>query len=190
MKVVAGLGNPGRKYANTRHNVGFEVLAALAQQWNAGATQQKFEAEVAEITIGSERLLLLAPQTYMNLSGRSVRQALKFYKLPPEHLLVVCDDLNLPTGRLRLRREGSSGGQKGVQDIINQLGTKEFARLRIGIDRPPGRMDAANYVLGRFSRAERDTMDEAIQRACQTVATWVTEGVEAAMNRANVAPES
>lgn len=115
---------------------------------------------------------------------------LKFYKLPPEHLLVVCDDLNLPTGRLRLRREGSSGGQKGVQDIINQLGTKEFARLRIGIDRPPGRMDAANYVLGRFSRAERDTMDEAIQRACQTVATWATEGVEAAMNRANVAPES
>ncbi|QDU37112.1 Peptidyl-tRNA hydrolase [Maioricimonas rarisocia] len=188
MKVVAGLGNPGRKYTNTRHNVGFEVLAALAGQWHADSTQQKFEAEVAEVTIDGERVLLLAPQTYMNLSGRSIRQALKFFKLPPEDLLVVCDDLNLPLGRLRLRRDGSSGGQKGLQDTINQLGTNGFARLRIGIDRPPGRMDAASYVLSRYSRAERETMDEAIDRASRAIATWVREGIDAAMNQANAAP--
>ncbi|MFG0333182.1 MAG: aminoacyl-tRNA hydrolase, partial [Maioricimonas sp. JB049] len=107
---------------------------------------------------------------------------------PPENLLIVCDDLNLPLGRLRLRRDGSSGGQKGLQDTISQLGTNEFARLRIGIDRPPGRMDAAQYVLSRYSRAEREIMDEAINRATRAVSTWITSGIDAAMNQANAAP--
>ncbi|MCA9053822.1 MAG: aminoacyl-tRNA hydrolase [Planctomycetaceae bacterium] len=185
MKLIVGLGNPGRKYEGTRHNLGFEVVQLLLQRFFGGTPRVKFEAELAEISIGDERVLLLAPQTYMNLSGRSVRQAVEFYKLTPGDLLVVSDDLNLPCGQVRLRGSGSAGGQKGLQNIIDQLGTPQFARLRIGIDRPPGGRDAADYVLQRFSRSERDRIDPAIERAARGVELWVREGLNDAMNAVN-----
>jgi PTH1 family peptidyl-tRNA hydrolase len=188
MKLVVGLGNPGRKYEGTRHNVGWEVLAELSRRFSGPAPRVKFEAELVEISIGDQRVLLAAPQTYMNLSGRSVRQIVDFYKLPVEEALVVSDDLNLPCGQLRLRGAGTAGGQKGLQNIIDQFGTNQFARLRIGIDRPPGGRSATDYVLQRFSRAERDKIDAAIQGAAEGVELWVREGINAAMNKVNAPP--
>jgi peptidyl-tRNA hydrolase, PTH1 family len=189
MKLIVGLGNPGRKYAGTRHNVGFDVLAALARRGGAPSPRSVFEADLTETNIGGERTLLLAPQTFMNLSGRAVRQALDFYKLPLSELLVVCDDLNLPAGRLRLRKSGSAGGQKGLKNIIDHVGTEDFARLRIGIDRPPDRIDATAYVLQRFAAAEKDAIDAAVKSAADAVELWVTRGPDAAMNIANPAPQ-
>ena len=188
MKIVVGLGNPGRKYEGTRHNLGFEVARKLAERFAAGSSKVKFEAELAEINIAGERVLLACPQTYMNLSGRSVRQAMDFYKLAPADLLVVSDDLNLPCGQVRLRGSGSAGGQKGLQNIIDQMGTPQFARLRIGIDRPPGGRDPADYVLQRFSRSERERIEPALDLAADGVELWVREGLNTAMNEVNAGP--
>ncbi|MFV0442908.1 MAG: aminoacyl-tRNA hydrolase [Planctomycetaceae bacterium] len=186
MKIVVGLGNPGRKYEGTRHNLGFEVVSLLGQRFAASTPRVKFEAELAEILIGDERILLVAPQTYMNLSGRSVRQTLDFYKLTPAtDLLVISDDLNLPTGQVRLRGSGTAGGQKGLQNIIDQLGGNQFARLRIGIDRPAGGRDVTDYVLQKFSRSERDRIDPALQLAADGVEYWVKEGLDKTMSRVN-----
>ncbi len=190
MKVVTGLGNPGRKYQNTRHNVGFEVVAELARRWQASGPQIRFDAEISDAVISGVRTLLVAPQTFMNLSGRAVGQVRDFYKLEPEHIAVVCDDLNLPTGRLRWRAGGSHGGQKGLLDIERHLGTRTFPRLRIGIGRPPGRQDPADYVLGRFTRDEREIIDIAVQRAADSLEVWLQDGTSAAMNRYNSDPES
>lgn len=187
MKVVAGLGNPGREYEGTRHNVGFQVLQTLARRHGGGRPKQKFEAEVVEIVVRNERVLLLAPQTFMNHSGRSVRKAVEFFEVALSDLIVVCDDLNLALGRLRVRTAGSSGGQKGLENIISQLGSPEFPRLRIGIDRPPGGRDAVGYVLGRFGKAEQAIIETACETAADAVETWVGEGVMAAMNRYNSA---
>lgn len=186
MKLVVGLGNPGRKYAGTRHNVGFEVLAELASRCGAGGPQIKFEVELLDVQLSGARVLLAAPQTYMNLSGRAVRQIVAFYKLPLDEILVVSDDLNLPCGKLRLRRAGSAGGQKGLQNIMDQLGSQELARLRIGIDRPVNdRVDPADYVLSRFFSEQRRIMDDVIPAAADAVELWVSEGIDAAMNRVN-----
>jgi PTH1 family peptidyl-tRNA hydrolase len=190
MKLIVGLGNPGRKYVGTRHNIGFDVLAELARRRNAPAPRTSNDAELAEVAISGERVLLAAPQTFMNLSGRAVRRILDFYKLPLSELLVICDDLNLPTGRLRLRRSGSAGGQKGLQNIIEHVTTEDFARLRIGIDRPPERMDSAAYVLQKFSSTEKELIRPAIAEAADAAELWITVGIEAAMNRINAAPES
>lgn len=185
MKVVVGLGNPGQKYAGTRHNVGFDVVHRLTAQDPGGVVRNRFEAELCEIVLRDEKLLLVAPQTYMNLSGRAVRAVVDFYKLAVADVLVVCDDLNLEPGRLRLRGSGSAGGQKGLQDIINHLGTQEIARLRIGIGRPPGRMDAASYVLQRINEADRESIDVAVVEAAEAVGRWATEGIQKAMNAVN-----
>ncbi len=185
MKAVVGLGNPGPEYAGTRHNVGFRVLAELARRQGVTQPKLKFEAEVLEIMVGSEKLLLVAPQTYMNNSGRSVRKLIDFYKLPLDDLLVVCDDLNLDIGRLRIRQAGSAGGQKGLSDMISRLGTQDFNRLRIGIGRPPGRMNAADYVLRRFRAEERELVEPAVSAAADAVEIWCLQGVEAAMNHFN-----
>lgn len=185
MKLVVGLGNPGKKYAGTRHNVGFELIAEMAHRHGAARPRTKFEAEISEVTIGPERLLLLAPQTYMNCSGRSVRQAMDFFQLAPTDLLVVCDDINLPLGRLRLRKGGSAGGQKGLANIIQQLGTEDFPRLRIGVDLPPAGRDAADYVLDRFGKSEAATVADAVKGAADAIATWLSAGIDAAMNRHN-----
>lgn len=169
----------------TRHNIGFDVLVALSERFSADRWRTSFEAETTEIQIGSERVQLAAPQTFMNLSGRSVRSIVNFYKIPLADLLLVHDDMNLPTGRLRLRSSGSAGGQKGLQNTIDQLGTSDFARLRVGVGRPPGGMDAANYVLHKFNKAERLQMEDCVSRAASAVESWVEEGVEQAMNLFN-----
>lgn len=188
MKVVVGLGNPGRKYENTRHNIGFEVVSELASRWNADPPRSRFESEICEIQIGVSKVLLVAPQTFMNLSGRAVGKLCDFYKLEPEAFTVVCDDMNLPVGRLRWRAKGSAGGQKGLLDITRHLGTQEVARLRIGVGRPPGRQDPADYVLGRFGKAEREEMEIAVAHAADSVELWVREGTTTTMNKYNQKP--
>ncbi len=184
MKIVVGLGNPGRGYAGTRHNVGFAVVDSLAAGPAVSRFQSRFQAEVAEFQEGGEKVLLLKPETFMNLSGRSVRQALDFYHLPPTDLLVVCDDYNLPLGKLRVRAWGTHGGHNGLRDIQGHLGSTEYARLRIGVGAPePG--EAVDHVLGRFRPSERPVIDEAVARAAQAVLVWVSRGVEACMNEYN-----
>jgi PTH1 family peptidyl-tRNA hydrolase len=185
MKVLVGLGNPGRKYEGTRHNIGFDLHGEMARRGAAARPKVKFEAELSEMMVGSERLLLVAPQTFMNLSGRSVRQVLDFFQLAPEDLLVACDDINLPLGKLRLRKSGSAGGQKGLASILQHLGTENVPRLRIGVDLPQGTRDTADYVLSRFAKSEVPVMEEALHRAANAVESWLTDGIDAAMNRFN-----
>lgn len=183
-KLVVGLGNPGSKYQGTRHNIGFEAVDRIAEGGTGATFARKFDGLLAEAEIDFRRVLLLKPETFMNLSGRSVAQAMRFYKLDLADLLVVCDDLNLPLGKLRIRGGGSDGGQKGLRDITAQLGADQYARLRIGIgDRGP--IDAADFVLSRFRSAERPVMDDALILASQAVAVWTAQGLDAAMNRFN-----
>ncbi len=184
MKLVIGLGNPGTKYQGTRHNIGFELVDRLARGGRGATFARKFEAQVAEIEIDYHRVLLLKPETFMNLSGRSVGQAVRFYKIEPPDILVVCDDLALPVGRMRIRPGGSDGGQKGLRDIAAHLGTDQFPRLRIGIGEQ-GDQDAADYVLSRFRSPERALVDDTLILATQAVAVWVTQGIDQAMNRFN-----
>ncbi|WP_417393536.1 aminoacyl-tRNA hydrolase [Gimesia sp.] len=189
MKVVVGLGNPGKKYERTRHNVGFDVLTQLAEWHGAPGSKSQFEAEITEISCGGEKVLLVAPQTFMNLSGRSVSAVAQFFKLPATDVMVVCDDMNLPVGRLRLRGSGSAGGQKGLQDIIQKLGTQDVPRLRVGVGRPPAGFSAADYVLGRFQgKQEFERIATAVDNAARGIECWVQEGLEMAMNQVN-APE-
>jgi peptidyl-tRNA hydrolase, PTH1 family len=184
MKLVVGLGNPGSKYAGTRHNIGFEVIDRLAEGGAGARFTRKFDSLLAEAEIDFRRVLLLKPETFMNLSGRSVAQAVRFYKLELSDLLVVCDDLSLPLGKLRIRGGGSDGGQKGLRDITAHLGTEAFARLRIGIGER-GAIDATDFVLSRFRSAERPVIEDALILASQAVAVWVSQGLAAAMNRFN-----
>jgi PTH1 family peptidyl-tRNA hydrolase len=185
MKLIVGLGNPGRKYEKTRHNVGFDVLRVVAQRWDADAEKDKFDGRTAEATIAGQRALLLWPHTLMNRSGQSVSAAVKFYDLPLAEVLVVGDDFNLPLGTLRFRSQGSAGGQKGLKNIIERLGSDEVPRLRIGIGPVPAAWDPADFVLSRFGADERPTIAEAIERAADGAECWVAEGILASMNRYN-----
>lgn len=186
MKVLVGLGNPGKKYEGTRHNVGWLVIGELAVRHGAARPKVKFEAEIAEVPVAGQKLVLVAPQTYMNASGRSVRQLVDFYQIAPRDVLVVCDDINLPLAKLRIRRSGSSGGQKGLENVIQQLGTQDVPRLRIGVGQPPNGRDSADYVLDRFAKAEMKEIEPAVRTAADAVETWIAEGVDQAMNRFNV----
>ncbi len=183
--LIVGLGNPGRQYAKNRHNVGFMLADRLADHLGTTFSRLKHHALVTDARYQGRKLILAKPQTYMNRSGLAVGALVQFYKIPFDHLLVAYDDLDLPTGALRLRPQGGSGGQKGMQSIIERLGTERFPRLRIGIGRPPGRMDAAAYVLQDFSAQEAVEIEVALQDAVQAVLTFVTEGLDAAMNRFN-----
>jgi PTH1 family peptidyl-tRNA hydrolase len=188
MKLIVGLGNPGPKYAGTRHNVGFDVIDYLAAGPGCSPFREKFEAFAAELKEGDETVLLLKPLTFMNLSGRAVRAALDFYKLTVDQVLVVCDDFNLPLGKLRIRAKGSHGGQNGLRNIQDQLGTDAYTRLRIGVGEPsPG--DAVDHVLSRFRPGEKKVVEEAIANAAQAALVWVRQGTEAAMNRFNGAED-
>lgn len=184
MKVVVGLGNPGSKYHGTRHNVGFAVLDALAASPKCGRAHSRFQAEIAELTEDATKVLLVRPDTFMNLSGRCVRQVVDFYQLPPEDLLVVCDDFNLPLGKLRARARGTHGGHNGLRDIQAHLGSTEYARLRIGVGAPQ-EGQAVDYVLGRFRPTEKPMIEDAIARATQAVGVWVHQGIDACMNQYN-----
>ncbi len=190
MKLIVGLGNPGRKYEKTRHNVGFDVLQVVAQRCAAEGEKDKFDGRVTEATIAGQRALLLWPHTLMNRSGQSVSAAFKFYDLSPTDVLVVGDDFNLPLGTLRVRSQGSAGGQKGLKNIIERLGTEEVPRLRIGIGPVPGNWDPADFVLSRFAADERPVILDAIDRAADGVECWVAEGIQACMNRFNESRKS
>jgi PTH1 family peptidyl-tRNA hydrolase len=184
MKVVVGLGNPGSRYAATRHNIGYGVIDLLAKSPRAGRFQGRFQAQVAELLEDALKILLVKPETFMNRSGQTVRQLVDFYQLPREDLLIVCDDINLPLGKLRIRALGTHGGHNGLRDIQNHLGTTEYARLRIGVGAPPGE-DAIDHVLGRFSPTERVAIDNAMEIAAQAVILWAENGTTACMNQYN-----
>jgi len=184
MKVVAGLGNPGRKYEGTRHNVGFDVVDELSKRWRIETSRRRFNSQFGDGRIRDERVLLLKPQTYMNLSGRAVREALTFYKLASAALLVVVDDMALPLGRLRIRSKGSGGSHNGLNNVIDEIDTEEFARLRVGIGAVSGER-AVSHVLGSFDEQDRACVDQTVIRAADAVECWLIEGVEAVMNRYN-----
>jgi PTH1 family peptidyl-tRNA hydrolase len=183
--LVVGLGNPGREYRDTRHNIGFMVIDQLCKEMGVSMTRVQSRALVATGNLEGQKIVLAKPQTFMNLSGQAVSGLARFYKSPLEQIIVVHDDLDLPLGTLRLRPGGGSAGQKGMQSIIQQLGTQNFARLRMGIDRPPGQMDAAAYVLQHFTRAEQEVVSLVLDRAVSAVRTFVRAGLDAAMNQYN-----
>ena len=183
MKVVVGLGNPGSRYHGTRHNVGFAVVDSLASGPAAGRFQSRFQAQLCEMNEDGEKVLLVKPETFMNLSGRTVRQLVDFYQLPLTDLLVVCDDIALPLGKLRIRAKGTHGGHNGLRDIQSHLGTTEYGRLRIGVDAPQD--EAIDHVLGRFKASERPVIEEAVQLAAQAVIVWVHQGIGVCMNQFN-----
>ena len=183
--LIVGLGNPGREYRLTRHNIGFMCLDRLGDRLGTAFTRVESRALVAKAAYESSRLILAKPQTYMNLSGQAVSALARFYKVPLEHLLVAYDDVDLPLGMLRLRPGGGSAGQKGMQSIIERLGSQDFPRMRLGIGRPPGRMDAASYVLQEFHPAEQELLSLTLDRAAEAILTFITEDLVTAMNRYN-----
>ena len=185
MKLVVGLGNPGKEYENTRHNAGFLVLDTLAQKLGADLSERKHRALCGKAVIGGQKVILLKPQTYMNSSGESIRAAADYYKVPPEDILVVYDDISLAPGQLRIRAKGSAGGHNGIKSIIAHLGTQEFPRVKVGIGEKPPRMDLADYVLGHFSSGEKKIMEEAAKEAADAICEIVNVGIEQAMNDHN-----
>ena len=184
MIIIAGLGNPGGKYDATRHNIGFHVVDALAAAHNTSINQKKFKSLYTEIRIGSEKVLLVKPQTYMNLSGESIGHWMRYYQLEPEDLLVVYDDMDFEPGEIRLRKNGSAGSHNGMKSIIQHLGTQDFPRLRVGIGKSPWQ-DAASFVLSRLTPEEIPLMREAVTTAAEAAVTFVREGIDKAMNRHN-----
>lgn len=184
-KLIVGLGNPGRQYAATRHNVGFMVVDAFAKKQGLAVTRSDHQALLAEARWKGERLVLLKPQTYMNLSGFSVSSAARWYKVEPQDIMVIHDDLDLEVGRLRIRTSGGAGGHKGIISMIEQLGTPDFARLKVGIGRPAPGWEVPDYVLTPFASAERETIDAAISRSVEAVEMVLDHGYVAAMNQFN-----
>ena len=189
LRLIVGLGNPGKRYAGTRHNVGFFVISELGRRYGTSAVRERFQGDVKEGRIDGTKVLFLAPGTYMNESGRSVLAARDFYRVPSELILVISDDVNLPVGQLRFRAGGSSGGQKGLGDIIRRLGTDRIPRLRIGVGSPPPRWEMADYVLSPFTKEELPEMERAVVRAAQAVTVWVNDGPAVCMNRYNMRGE-
>ncbi len=185
MKLVVGLGNPGKRYDGTRHNVGFAIVDALASAPGVGSFQTRFDADLAEWHEAGDKILLMKPQTFMNLSGRAVREAVDFYHLELAGLLVVCDDMALPLGKLRFRARGTHGGHNGLRDIQQHLGTTEYSRLRLGVDVPDAERDAVDHVLGKFKPGENAAIKDAVALASQGVATWIGQGIQACMNQYN-----
>ena len=183
MKVIVGLGNPGKKYSDTRHNIGFRVLEEIARRSSIEKEESRFDAIIGHIRIGGEKVLLVKPLTYMNLSGKTVQPLARWFKLNLSDLIIIYDDMDLPPGALRLRAQGGSGGHKGMASIIERLGTQEFARIRIGIGRPNN--EAINWVLGRFSPSEQKLMEEVISQAVAAVECWIKQGIDQAMNEYN-----
>ena len=185
MKLLVGLGNPGPAYRDTRHNVGFEVLEVLARRAGSPPRRARFQGETAQVSLRGNPVLLLWPLTWMNLSGSSVLAARDFYKIDETEMLIACDDFNLPLDTLRLRPGGSGGGQNGLTDILSRLGSTNVPRLRMGIGPVPAGRQAADFVLGRFAKDERERVAVMVERAADAAETWVALGIQAAMNRYN-----
>lgn len=196
MKLIVGLGNPGAEYASTRHNVGFEVIDLLAHRlaWTPKPAdfdrlaRTRFSGLALDGPAPGGKAILLKPTTYMNLSGQSVQAAMDFHKIPPEHTIVILDDIALPCGKLRIRASGSSGGHNGLKDIERALSTQDYPRLRIGIDPPPPRHPQKDYVLGRFTPDQRTALTPALTRAVDALLLWLDQGTTPAMNRYNADP--
>lgn len=184
MKVITGLGNPGIEYAETRHNVGFVLIDNLAEKLGLDF-KPKFQGMLAEGQQNGEKIFLFKPQTYMNLSGRAIRELVHFYKIPNPNALIVYDDMDLPLGKMRLRDKGSAGGHKGIRSIIMEWGTEEFWRLKIGIGRPPAGWEAPNFVLGRFAPQEIPVFEEALEKAEKAALLWLSGESTKAMNLYN-----
>ncbi len=186
--LIVGLGNPGREYTNNRHNIGFLVIDNLAQKLDTSFSRVKMNALVTAVKYKGQRIILIKPQTFMNLSGKAVSSYIRFYKLPLENLMVVYDDVDLPFQVLRMRPTGGDAGQKGVRSIIQELGTKDFPRLRVGIDRPPGRMSVSSYVLLDFSKQESKDLPFVLEQASDAILTFVEFGLNQAMTTFNQSP--
>ena len=185
MKLIVGLGNPGARYEGTRHNMGFLVVDALARRAGVGINRERFDALLGRGEISEVSVILAKPLTFMNLSGRSVAQIARYFDIGAEDILVVHDDMDFPVGDVRIKAGGGAGGHKGLLSIIDQLGGADFARVRVGIGRPPARETAERYVLERFSEEEKQVLDSAVERAGDAVIAVVSSGVHAAMNRFN-----
>lgn len=185
MKLIVGLGNPGAKYADTRHNIGFHVIDELAHRYQSPLTEAKHKGVYSVIRKGSEKAILLKPLTYMNLSGESIGEVMRYYQLEPSDLLVIYDDLDLPAGKIRLRQKGSAGGHNGIKSTIAHIGTQEFNRIRIGIDRPKSPIKVADYVLGKFTSDEQQQMKEAVSRSADACEQWMEKSFLEVMNDFN-----
>ncbi|ALX49440.1 aminoacyl-tRNA hydrolase [Lentibacillus amyloliquefaciens] len=185
MKCIVGLGNPGKKYSKTRHNVGFMVVEKIADRHNWKLKKDKFNGKSTVETLDGEKIVLLKPQTFMNLSGESVRPLLDFYQIDPEDVLVIYDDLDLPAGKIRLRQKGGHGGHNGIRSIIDHAGTKEFKRLRIGIGRPLAAMPVVDYVLKPFSKEQQEDVATSIEKSADACETWIQKPFDVVMNDFN-----
>ena len=186
MYVIAGLGNPGKKYAKTRHNVGFDTLDIVADRYRIDISTEKFKALVGTGVIDGQKVILVKPQTFMNLSGESLRQVCDFYKIDPEEeLIVIYDDISLEVGQLRIRRKGSAGGHNGIKNIIANLGSSVFPRIKVGVGEKPKGYDLADYVLGKFSKEDRVLMEEGYDLACEASALIMQGAIDQAMNEYN-----
>ncbi len=185
MYIIVGLGNPTREYVGTRHNIGFDVITHLSDNFNIPLNMKKHKALCGSGFIGGEKVILAQPQTYMNLSGESVRELADFYKVPSEQIIIIYDDISLDVGQLRLRAKGSAGGHNGIKSIISHLGTQEFPRIKVGVGNKPANWDLADYVLGRFPKEEEPIMRGALKRAADACEDLISKGMEYAMNQYN-----
>ncbi|WP_043582291.1 aminoacyl-tRNA hydrolase [Acetivibrio clariflavus] len=185
LSVVIGLGNPGPRYENTRHNVGFDTIDQLSKKHNIAVTKVKYKAVIGDGNIGGHRVLLVKPQTFMNLSGESVREIIEWYKVPVKNIIIIYDDIDLPVGKIRIRPKGSAGTHNGMRSVIYQIQSEDFPRIRIGIDKPPQGWELADFVLSKFSADERKSVEEAIENAADAVEVILNSGIDKAMNRYN-----
>lgn len=186
MYIIAGLGNPDRQYQNTRHNVGFDVIDVIADKYDIAMGERKHKAIIGKGYIAGQKVVLVKPQTYMNLSGESIRAVIDFYKVDEKsELIVISDDVSLDVGRIRIRKKGGAGGHNGLKNIMKHLGHDEFIRMRMGVGEKPSGYDLADYVLGHFTQKEREVMDVGIQNAAAAIEIMITQGPEAAMNLYN-----
>jgi peptidyl-tRNA hydrolase len=185
MYIIVGLGNPTSEYAATRHNIGFDVITRIADEYNISMDMKKQKAICGKGIIEGEKVILAQPQTYMNLSGESVRELVDFYKISNDQLLIIYDDISLDVGQLRIRAKGSAGGHNGIKSIIKHLGTEEFPRIKFGVGDKPKGWDLADYVLGRFPKEEQETVRESLTKAMEACRTIMKDGIEPAMNRYN-----
>ncbi len=183
MYLVVGLGNPGEKYDRTRHNVGFDIINLCESKYNFSINRTKFRGMYGETTIAGEKVIFLKPQTFMNLSGDSIREIANFYKIPTENIIIIYDDISLEVGRIRIKEKGSSGGHNGIKSIISQMATQEFPRIKVGVGQP--NEDLVEFVLGRFSKEEREIIRKTFDVAVEAVEVIISKGVQEAMNRFN-----
>ena len=185
MYLIVGLGNPEEEYSNTRHNMGFNTINKISQQYNIEVKQNKFQALYGSGMIEKEKVILLKPQTYMNLSGNSVKEVVDFYKIEKEKILVIYDDMDIEPGKIKIRKKGSAGGHNGMKSIIQMIGTEEFPRIRVGIGRPIHKDDEINYVIGAIPEEDLKRLDEGIEKAQKAVEEILRNGVDSAMNKYN-----